>query len=248
VESNYWRHYDALFDLYERIQVRFPDLILQQAAAGGARNDLGIAGRFHENYLTDGLRVPHVLQVFSGLSMSLPPETFVIGLGADGGVARGHPMNMEINLRTIFSLSTPWIFAGMAAPSLEEIMPASLVGFNRYAKMYKEFIRPLLPECLVYHHAPVSSTSGVGGSPWFAMEFGSPDREKGWATIVRMGPSESDEYRFRPRGLKRGGEYEVTFDSTRETAVVDGLRLNQNGLSIRLEGVCSSELLLFEKV
>jgi alpha-galactosidase len=248
VESNYWRHYDALFDLYERIQKRFPNLILQQAAAGGARNDLGIAGRFHENYLTDGLRVPHVLQVFSGLSMSLPPETFVIGLGADGGVARGHPMNMETNLRTIFSLSTPWIFAGMTAPSLGEMAPESLEGFRRYVKIYREFIRPKLPECLVYHHAPVSSTSGVGDSPWFAMEFGSPDREKGWATIVRMGPSESDEYRFKPRGLRRGGEYEVTFDSTRETARVDGLRLTQDGISLRLEEVCSSELLLFEKV
>jgi alpha-galactosidase len=247
-ESNYWRHYDALFDLYERIQVKFPDLVLQQAAAGGARNDLGIASRFHENYLTDGLRVPHVLQVFSGLSMSLPPETFVIGLGADGGVARGHPMNMETNLRTIFSLSTPWIFAGMVAPSLEEMTTESIEGFIRYAKMYREFIRPMLPECLMYHHSPVSPTSGVGDSPWFAMEFASPGLDRGWATIVRMGPSESGEYRFIPRGLKRGGEYKVTFDSTRETVRVEGLRLVQDGLSIRLEEVSSSELLLFDKV
>jgi hypothetical protein len=180
--------------------------------------------------------------------MALPPETFVIGLGADGGVARGHPMNMETNLRTIFSLSTPWIFAGMAAPSLEEMAPKSLEGFRRYAKMYREFIRPILRECIVYHHSPISSRGGVGDSPWFAMEFASSDRDKGWATIVRMGPSESDEYRFNPRGLNREGDYVVTFDSTRETARVDGLRLVQEGLSIRLEEVCSSELLLFENV
>ena len=155
-------------------------------------------------------------------------------------------MNLETNLRTIFSLSTPWIFAGMGAPGLGEMMHQSLEGFRRYAKTYKEFIRPLLPECMVYHHSPISNRGGVTSSPWFAMEFASGSRDKGWATLVRMGPSESDEYRFKPRGLARGLGYTVKYDSTGESVRVDGLRLTNDGLVVRLEEVGSSELLFFE--
>ena len=78
------------------------------------------------------------------------------------------------------------------------------------------------------------------------MEFASPDRRKGWATIVRLRDSDSDIYRLRPRGLDPAKTYRVTFDSLGTTVTVDGLRLVQEGLSIRLESVLASELLLFE--
>ncbi|MDP6057342.1 MAG: alpha-galactosidase, partial [Pirellulaceae bacterium] len=83
-ENNYWRYYEAFYAIYERIAKKYPKLILQQCAAGGARNDLGTASRFHETYLTDGLWMPHVLQVYSGLTLGLPPEVFVTAIGAPG--------------------------------------------------------------------------------------------------------------------------------------------------------------------
>jgi alpha-galactosidase len=246
VENNYWRYYEAFNSIYETIRKKYPKLILQQAAAGGARNDLGTAARFHESYLTDGLRVPHVLQIYSGQSLALPPEVFVIGLGADGGLPTGHPENLETNLRTIFTLSTPWIFAGIVAPSLDALSPEVLDRYLHYAEIYKEFIRPLLPDCRIYHHSPISSRGGVSSSGWFAMEYASPDRSRGWATIVRMGQCEPDLYLFRPRGLARGGRYRVTFDSSGDSVAVDGISLVRDGIPVRLETVGSSELLLFE--
>lgn len=98
----------------------------------------------------------------------------------------------------------------------------------------------------MYHHAPVTSRGGVTSSGWFAMEYTSPDRAKGWANIVRIGRSESDTYLFKPRGLHRGKMYRVKFDSTDEIATVDGWQLVRDGLPIRLESILSSELLLFE--
>ncbi len=245
-ENNYWRYYEAFYSMFDRIHRRYPDLILQQAAAGGARNDLGTSGRFHETYLTDGLRVPHVLQVYSGQTLALPPEAFVIGLGADGGSSKGRPMNLDTNLRTIFTLSTPWVFAGMVAPSLKELSLKSRERFLHYAAIYKRFIRPLLPYCRVFHHSPVSSRGGVESSPWFAMEYASTNRDKAWAILVRMGPSPDDEYVLRPRGLDRGRSYTTILDGTGETIMVDGMRLAQSGLAIRLEEVGASELILFE--
>jgi hypothetical protein len=47
--------------------------------------------------------------------------------------------------------------------------------------------------------------------------------------------------------LDRGKTYRVTFDSTGETAMMNGIELVRNGMPVRLESVMSSELLLFEE-
>lgn len=243
-ENNYWRYYEAFYGLFERIRAKYPDLILQQCAAGGARNDLGTVSRFHETYLTDGLTMPGVLQNYSGQSLALPPEIFVIGFaeGSHGENGSGHN---DTNLRNTFTLSTPWMLLGVA-PSLEELSPERRERFTHYINLYKKFIRPILPTCKMYHHSPVSSKGGVTSSGWFAMEYTAPNRSKGWATIVRIGTTDSDTYLFKPRGLDRGKTYRVTFDSTGETVKQSGLDLVRDGLPVRLESMFSSELLLFE--
>ena len=48
-----------------------------------------------------------------------------------------------------------------------------------YAKLYKEFIRPIWPTSRVYHHAPINLRGDVESSPWFAMEFAARDRTRG---------------------------------------------------------------------
>ena len=246
LENNYWRYYDTFYHIFERIRRRYPNLILQQCAVGGARNDIGVVSRFHEAYLTDVLWLPHVLQNYSGLTMGLPPEIIVTAFGAcREGI--GYPENFNTLLRCIFTLGTPLIFAGIVGPSCEQLTRERRNDFLRYAKLFKEFIRPLLPTCKMYHHAPVTARGGVTANGWFAVEYASPDRTKGWATIARIGTSESDTFRFTPRGLHRGKTYTVTFDSTSESATVDGLRLVQSSVPIRLESIAASELLLFEE-
>ncbi len=47
-ENAYWRYYQATYQLFERVKRDFPELVLQQAAAGGGRNDLGLVSRFDE--------------------------------------------------------------------------------------------------------------------------------------------------------------------------------------------------------
>ena len=143
-----------------------------------------------------------------------------------------------------YSLGTPWL--APVAPNLKDISPERLERYRYYANLYKKFIRPAFPTCKMYHHAPVTATGGVTSSPWFAMEFASPGGSKGWATFVRLRPGEPDVYLLRPRGLDPAKTYRVTFDSTGTTANIDGLRLVQQGIPIRLESTLSSELILFE--
>ena len=273
VENNWWRYYEAFYAVYERIAARYPDLILQQAAGGGARNDLGTASRFHESYISDGLHVPRELQIYCGTTLGLPPENLLILHGADGAIGVGRPRNTDTILRMLFTLSTPQIFTAWAAPTLAELSPTRRERFLHYVAIYKNFVRPMLNTCRVYHHEPINAHRGVEDSPWFAMEFAAPDRARAYATIVRMrnGPGDryvarfpherieehpqsdpalwqGDTYTFVPRGLDPTRSYRVTFDSLGSSVVVDGLRLTQEGLTLRLENVGMSELLLFEVV
>lgn len=243
-----WRYYNTLYSIYERLRVKYPQVTFQQCAAGGMRNDLGLVSRFDEPYLTDGLNIPREFQVYSGLTLGLPPENFVVLHGADGQTGIGKPHNLDTILRLSYSLATPQIFVGTVAPSVEELSSERKEHFLRYARIYKDFMRPVLPKCLMFHHAPVSNQYGVSESPWFAVEFASPDGGKGWAMVARLGKAEQNEYWLHPKGLNPSKQYRVTIDSQDATTTVDGFHLMQDGLRVNLEEVCSSELFLFEAV
>ena len=247
-ENNFWRFYEGVRQIFTNVHKKYPDLILQQAACGGGRNDLGTVPLFHENYLTDGLRLPYQIQSYAGQAIALPPENFLIAHGANAGGGNGHPENLDTNLRIAYTLATPWLFSGAVAPSMEAMPPERIERFLHYDKIYKEFIRPAFPTCKMYQHAPITPDTGVWDSGWFVMEYAAPDGSKGWATLIRVGDCPTDTYLFKPRGLRYGKKYRVTVDSGDDTFITDGHNLITNGLPVCLEVLSESELLLFEEI
>jgi hypothetical protein len=243
-ECDYWRHYDAFFGLTEEIQKKYPNLILQQASGGGTRFDFGTLSCWDEHYTSDNAVMPHLYQAASGLSVYLPPEVLVTPNGMTNQA--GSP-NLDTMLRAIYTLgNTPMIFNGILPRTVEEFTPSMKAKFLHNDKIFKSFIRPLLSTSKVYHHAPVNETGGVETGPWFAMEFSSPDKKKGWATVIRLGGGEPENYLLKPRGLDQERTYEVTFDNTGETVSLDGYRLRQEGISMGVSGELASELILFQ--
>ena len=245
-ENNYWRQMDVTYDIYRRTQEKYPHLVMQNCAAGIGRGGLGMAGLFHEGYMTDGLWMPQVVQVFSGRTVGFPPETYVIAHNAVREQLFGRPSNFDTYLRCQYTLGVPQILSGMIAPSVDKVSPQRIQSFKRYAELYKNFIRPILPVAKVYHHEPVNSRGGVESSPWFAMQFMAPDRSRGWATLVRIGQSGEPSYLFKPKGIDLGKVYRVTFDSSGDAVEIPGWQLARDGLAVRLETRTSSELLLLD--
>ena len=80
------------------------------------------------------------------------------------------------------------------------------------------------------------------------LEYAAPDAARALGAIFRLAGPGPAEYVFRPRGLSRGKQYQVTFDSSGETCIVSGLELQRAGISLRLESPLTSELLLLEEV
>jgi hypothetical protein len=204
---------------------------------------LGMVGVVQEHFTSDWGWYPYAYRMLSGLSVELPPEVYAHN---NGMAAVSNLPELDTTLRCAYAAgNTPMIFNGLLPKSVEEMKPAIREKCLRYAGIYKQFIRPILPTCKVYHHAPVNATSSVESGQWFAMEFASPDRAKAWALVVRF-PKAGYEYLLKPKGLDEHKQYNVTFDNSGKTEVLKGSDLMRDGLTVRLDAGRASELLLFE--
>jgi alpha-galactosidase len=242
-ECNYWRHYDAFYDAFQNIRNTHPDVILQQASGGGTRLELKTCGVFDEQYSSDRANSPWVYQMSAGLAVTLPPEILV----TPNGMADQHQPDFITVLRAAYFLgNTPMLFNAMLPRSLEEFTPQLQKQFQHYTEIYKSFIRPMLPDCKVWLHAPVNAEGGIKSGDWFAMEFTSPDRTKGWATVIHLSQASPLEYSLKPKGLDPDKAYKVTFDNTGASSQLRGSHLAKEGVPIRLGEGRSSEVILIE--
>ena len=244
-ENQYWRHYDRLHDMLLRFQSDYPDVILQQASGGGTRLDLATVGVWDEHFSSDENAYPHVYRMASGMSVFLPPEIVVTPNGMYGPHRQPDLMT---TLRGAYALgNTPQIFNQVIyAQEFSEFQPEERVLLLRYANLFKQFIRPMLATCKVYHHEPVNATGSVETGNWFAMEFTSPDKAKGWATVIRLSQEVPATYQLKPRGLDVYKAYKVTFDNSGRYEILDGKTLMDDGLEITIDMKPASELVLFE--
>ena len=110
--------------------------------------------------------------------------------------------------------------------------------------LYKNELRPILRDCVVYHHTP--QTPYVTESPWVVLEYGSPDKKRGVVTLFRTSNHDDPIYHFIPRGLDASLAYRVTFENHAETFELSGIQLMMQGIPVRLETAGTSEMLLFE--
>ncbi len=181
--------------------------------------------------------------MLSGISVYLPPEALVTPVGMSD--PSGRP-DFDTMLRSIYTLGNiPMVFNSLVPQSRDALTPPIRAKFLHYTKIYRDFIRPILPQSKVYHHAPVNANGGVDSGDWFAMEFTSPDRAKGWAVVIRLTRDAAASYLLKPRGLDPGRQYAMGIDSSGATETRTGAELARDGLRIKPGASTYSELLLF---
>jgi alpha-galactosidase len=239
-ENLTWRYVDALYGIFDRIHARFPKVILQNCAGGGGRLDLGILRRFHNTELSDWMRGPRGIKILNGMTWILPPEILLRTFGTEVG-EHANDGDLEEQLRVVM-MSRP-IFRGLS-PSLEEFNPLSRQVIREAVRLFKDVVRPIMAGSRVYHHTPVLDFKGP--SPWLVLEYATPDANRAVATLFRTSVIGNDEYVFRPRGLDYSRTYAVKIMNRGQTVVIDGARLLQGGLPVRLENPMGSEMLIFE--
>ena len=115
---------------------------------------------------------------------------------------------------------------------------------KQWADLYKNFVRPFMNTGRIYHHTP--EVSGLDPHGWGVLELDSNDRTRGICGLFQLSAPTEPEYRLRLRGLDVSRRYKVTFDNSGQSTEVDGLTLMKEGITVRLEGALTSELLRFE--
>ena len=84
MEDQSIRHFDAVYEMYKRLKLRFPDVVFENCASGGARTDIGIMRYFSHTWVSDNQVAPVSLMITNGMTAALPPERvdrLVSGMG-----------------------------------------------------------------------------------------------------------------------------------------------------------------------
>jgi len=194
LENTLWRHVETLYAIFDRLLVRFPKVIFENCSSGGGRTDLGILRRFHTTWISDWQREPRAMQILNGMTLALPPEICNRLFG---------PIGFEFSDGDLdFQLREPLFCHAMykaAAPTLDELNPLTRERIAHHIRLYKEFMRPMLPSARVFHHTPVLPMTQP--NDWYVIEYVAEHAERAYVGLFRLSGAGSDVFELRPRGL-----------------------------------------------
>lgn len=238
VESSYWRYYEAVYAMYERLRARFPEVIFENCAGGGGRTDIGMVRRFSHTWVTDWQIAPRSFTITNGMTMALPPEYVDRLIACQNGHITG---DIDFQARLLlFVRPSLGHFSPLGCP----LNPVQTARVRHMVDLYKSFVRPFMSQGRMYHHTP--TFDGPEPQGWGVLELAARDRSRGIAGVFQLSAPREPEYLLRLRGLDASRRYHVTWDNTGQVCEADGFTLMKRGIVVRLEGPLTSELLLFE--
>ena len=240
-ENSHWKNVEAIHRIFDHVREKYPHLLYENCASGGGRTDLGMMSRFSRTQYTDWYKLPRVLRTFNGLSICLPPETLLSMVGPAMSCQRYG--NIDTQMQMLIQGS---VYINPFAFDDEPMNPVLAKRTKEYMDLYKNFVRPIQSECKMYHHTPV--VPGFQGRGWIVNEYVSKDGSKAYANLFRLPNTELDTWVFKARGLDRGKNYKVTYVDGGYSYCVSGYEIAERGISIRLDGALTSQMLLFEEV
>lgn len=238
VESSYWRYCEAVYAIYDRLRARFPGVIFENCAGGGGRTDIGMVRRFSHTWVTDWQIAPRSFTVTNGMTIALPPEYVDRLLGGQSGHTTA-----EFDFQARLLLFVRPTIAFMHPLGSEWNLPM-LERLRHYVDLYKGFVRPFMNTGRIYHHTP--SLEGPEPRGWGILELASSDRSRAICGLFQLSAPQQSECVLRLHGLDVSKRYRVTFDNDKRSCEIDGFSLMKQGITVRLEGPLTSELLLFQ--
>ncbi|MDR3709423.1 MAG: alpha-galactosidase [Capsulimonadaceae bacterium] len=239
VEGHYFRYYEALYAIYDRLRARFPNVVFESCASGGGRTDLGMMRRFCHTWVTDWQIAPRSFSITNGMTIALPPEIVDrLIFGQTGHIAG----DFDFQVRQLLFVR-PTIGPMFGQLGLDE-NPTLRKKLKEAVSFYKSFVRPFSLDSRIYHHTPVAA--GPEPKGWGVLELASRNRTRGICGLFQLSSPDQPEYVLRPRGLDPSRKYTVTLSNSGASYQIDGATLLAQGLVVRLEGALTSELVVYE--
>ena len=188
-----------LYDVFERLQKKFPDVFFENCSSGGARMDLGMARITDMANPSDNWDSLDVLKMYEGYTQVYLPNGYDTGFGVvsgPGGVNRRYvPMRYMAHVAMLGACFT----GGDILKATEE----ELEKMKRYVEFFKD-IRPVVQNGDLYRLASAYS------NPYMAVNFVSQDKSR----VVLFVLGQFIQFRrpmprIRPQGLDPNKVYHV---------------------------------------
>ncbi len=232
------RHIQAVYDMYRNLKRRFPEVIFENCAGGGARTDLGMMKNFNHTWVSDWQKAPRSAVVTNGMTMALPPERvdrLFAGMGChESGSLDFHMRNCMLG----------HVSLNVVSPATAEINPVQMKFIRHSIEIYKSFIRKFLPESKIYHHTPETAKTLEDG--YSVLEISSADGSKGAITVLSTASLKTDKINVVPKGVNAERKYKITLDNSGATFVLSGYEIISKGIDVYIPSSLSSELILYK--
>ncbi|MBR2876755.1 MAG: alpha-galactosidase [Clostridia bacterium] len=233
------KHFNRVYKMYENLKKKFPDVIFENCAGGGGRCDLGQMKYFNHTWVSDCQRAPKSIYITNGMTMCLPPER-VDRLFAGMGCHEHGSIDLQMRNTMLTHMSL-----NVIAP-MNTTINENLMEFVKHSTdVYKNFIRPILPTSLIYHHTPETNNASKNG--FSVLEIASPEKTKGAIAVFSTEGNNENTITIIPKGASVAKNYRVTLDNDRDSFTVSGYDIVNNGITISVNSAMSSELILFEE-
>ncbi len=225
VEAADYRYHENMYAMWKRIRQKYPDVVFENCASGGGRTDLGIMKYFEHTWLSDHFTPPRRFVIFNGMSMCMPTEILSAGLNTV----------MKTEYYQILGLFT-----------------RSTLGFPEYSEMehyidvYKNFARPLLRGCKMYHHTPEFEDPDT--KEFGILEAAAPDGTRDMIGLFCHDDHCGEEYVLHCKGVKDEYSYRVTSYHSGDEFIAAGAELKSKGITVTLREAMTADLFMIERV
>ncbi len=237
-EYNAVRHMNAVNEMYIRLKKRFPSVIFENCAAGGGRTDWAQMKGFNHTWVSDCQALPRSALITNGMTMALPPERvdrLFAGMGCHQyGSIDAHMRNTMLGHMTL----------NVVAPAATYPNPLQMAFIKHSVRLYKDFIRPFLPTCKVFHPTPDVKEAARRG--YTLLEIAAEDGSRGVLGAFTLLHGGDAPMQVTLKGVDAGKQYRVTLDNSGESFVMSGAALMMNGLTLRIPAALASELVIYE--
>jgi hypothetical protein len=235
VDVSYWSTL-GYYAVQEAMLQKFPDLVIEGCSGSGHMKDFGNIRRVHVIAMNDTLSSLPDRQAIYDSSFAFPP-----------GVLMNY--TYENFYDTVSDAPEPyfWRSAMMSQWQIDPTHSATWTeeqraGVKRATEIYKSWIRPILQDVQVHHIMPRPD-----GYHWDGMFYWSSNLKRGTLYIFR--PNSDEARHMVPlKGLQPNTRYKVrTEDHSTPEATYPGSDLMNGGLTIRLPGKYTSDLIYLEE-
>lgn len=236
-ENGTYRYYENLYALFARVRKKYPNVVFENCASGGARCDYGMVQNFTHTWVSDNQRLPEAIGITNGMTMVLPPER-VDRLATGMDSHRVGPLKTIIR-HTLFG--RPTINSLNCVGS--NFNPNQIEIVKRALDIYKTVIRPFAPSGKIYHHTP--EANGVKANGFAIIERSACDKSAGVVGVFRLCEPNLDSITVYPKGVDNSANYLVTFDNSQSQITLSGYQMQQ-GIKVTLASALDSELIIYK--